>query len=121
MRIRPDDVTDILARNGGHLLSKPPHLGRAATTRNRIDEPSEEARRSAATLRGTNAPAQCRHSLFQADVSASLTPVTWSRLQVRGPTMATTLTPSRMAAHVDAWNLAYYADTFGVTAGETTP
>jgi hypothetical protein len=23
----PDDVTDILARNGGHLLSKPPHVG----------------------------------------------------------------------------------------------
>ncbi|MDF1598105.1 MAG: MerR family transcriptional regulator [Acidimicrobiia bacterium] len=39
--------------------------------------------------------------LFQAGVSVSLTPVTWSRFQVRGPTMATTLTPSQMATHVD--------------------
>ena len=58
--------------------------------------------------------------------------------------MATTLTPSQTAAHVDLsldtlryhvsqtaelqhnlerlnWKLAYYADHFGVTAGETTP
>ena len=35
--------------------------------------------------------------------------------------MATTLTPSRMAAHVNAWELASFADTFGVTAGEATP
>jgi len=72
--------------------------------------------------------------LFKAGVSAPSTPVTWSRFQVRGPTVATTLTPPREAtgaglslvlsnAHLEhlGWKLAYNSGTFGVTAGESTP
>lgn len=64
----------------------------------RFPEPHAAA---AGDLGGLLSPSRKSTLLFQAGVSASLTPVAWSRLQVRGPAMATTLTPSQMAAHVD--------------------